>query len=263
MDVSVIIVNYKTKALTCECIRSISGKTTGLEYEIIVVDNNSDDGSVETIRNSEVPVVVIENDTNQGFGKANNLGVRRARGKYVFFLNSDTVLKNNAIKLLYDYYEKYRILNGENTHYVLGTNLTDKNGRVINSGGDLPDIKHMVIRSVYMYLPWLLKARRHINPVRYSGAERDVGFVNGADMFMDREFFVKLGGFDSKIFMYCEDADLCLRASRKGAKCHIISGPRIVHLESQSSGYSKNRRKIEMKSNMYYIRKNLIFKEIE
>lgn len=259
MDVSVIIVNYKTKVLTCDCIRSISEKTTGLEYEIIVVDNNSADGSVEAFRNLDIPVVVIANDTNQGFGKANNLGVRKASGKYVFFLNSDTVLKNNAIKLLFDYYEIHRRLNRGNLHYVLGTNLTDKDGRVINSGGDLPDLRHIIIRSLYMYFPWLLKARKHLSPVIYSADEREVGFVNGADMFIDKDFFLELGGFDSKIFMYCEDADLCLRASKRGAKCHIISEPRIVHLESQSSGYSKKRRRIEMKSNIYYIRKNLIF----
>ena len=118
MDVSIIIVNYKTPELVVECIRSIREKTTGISYEIIIVDNDSKDNSLEifsTELDEDIKVVVA--NENLGFGKANNLGAQHATGKYLFLLNSDTLLINNAIQILYQYIEK-------NNHIgVVGGNL--------------------------------------------------------------------------------------------------------------------------------------------
>ena len=96
MDVSIIIVNFKTFLLTKNCIESIIAKTFGVEYEIILVDNASSDGSQEFFAN-DARIKFIEAGRNLGFGKANNLGVQQAKGDYIFFLNSDTLLLNNAI----------------------------------------------------------------------------------------------------------------------------------------------------------------------
>ena len=97
MDVSVIV-NYNTKALTKSCIESIFSETCGIEFEVILVDNASSDGSKELFQIDE-RIIFIESNVNLGFGKANNLGYKYATGKYIFLLNSDTLLKNNAIKL--------------------------------------------------------------------------------------------------------------------------------------------------------------------
>ncbi|UVV84289.1 glycosyltransferase [Bacteroides thetaiotaomicron] len=105
MDVSVIIVNYNTKALTKSCIESIFSETCGIEFEVILVDNASSDGSKELFQIDE-RIIFIESNVNLGFGKANNLGYKYATGKYIFLLNSDTLLKNNAIKLFFDFAEK-------------------------------------------------------------------------------------------------------------------------------------------------------------
>ena len=106
MDVSVIIVNYNTIELTLNCINSIFTHTLGIDFEVIVVDNNSDDGSGEILR-LDKRIVFIQNLANEGFGSANNIGYRYAKGKYLFLLNSDTILLNNAIKLFYDYAEQH------------------------------------------------------------------------------------------------------------------------------------------------------------
>ena len=98
MDVSIIIVNYNTKKLTSDCINSIYEKTTGIRFEVIVVDNNSSDGSQDLFF-FDFRIKFVEAGENLGFGKANNKGVEIASGKYVFFLNSDTILVNNAVKL--------------------------------------------------------------------------------------------------------------------------------------------------------------------
>lgn len=99
MDVSVIIVNYNTSDLVKNCITSIMEKTKNVSFEIIVVDNNSKDGSVETIINEFPQVRVFPLKENVGFGKANNIGVQHAKGRYVFFLNSDTVLLNASTQI--------------------------------------------------------------------------------------------------------------------------------------------------------------------
>ena len=104
MQVSVIIVNYNTKELTKQAIQSVFDRTEGVEYEIIVVDNDSKDGSVEELKKIfQNKITIIESKENLGFGRANNLGIKQSKGKYVFLLNSDTELINNAIKIFYDY----------------------------------------------------------------------------------------------------------------------------------------------------------------
>ena len=107
MDVSIIIVNYNTLELTKNTIDSVNEKTKDLNYEIILVDNASTDGSVEFFEKEyKNKIIFIKNDENLGFGRANNRGIKIAKGKYVFLLNSDTLLINNAIKILFDFMEK-------------------------------------------------------------------------------------------------------------------------------------------------------------
>ena len=105
MDVSIIIVNYNTKKLIKNCINSIYKHTKDVDFEIIVSDNGSVDGSVEMIKSEFPNVILIENNANLGFGAANNRGLKIAKGKYIFYLNSDTVLLNNAVKYFFDYWE--------------------------------------------------------------------------------------------------------------------------------------------------------------
>jgi len=105
MDVSIIIVNYNTLGLTSDCIESIVDKTSDLEYEIILVDNASTDSS-KAVFSQDPRVRYIYSDRNLGFGRANNLGIREATGRYLFFLNSDTILLNNAVKYFFDFCEK-------------------------------------------------------------------------------------------------------------------------------------------------------------
>ena len=102
MDVSIIIVNYNTKDLLVNCLNSIYEKTKDVLFEIIIVDNASIDGSEEMIKNDFKEVVFIQSGDNIGFGRANNLGIKEAKGDCIFLLNSDTILLNNAIKELTD-----------------------------------------------------------------------------------------------------------------------------------------------------------------
>ena len=99
MDLSIIIVNYKTEELTSNCIDSIiKSNTKGLNYEIILVDNASEDGSVEAIKKQFPTVTIIKNPENLGFSKANNIGIAASTGEYILLLNSDTIVDLNTLK---------------------------------------------------------------------------------------------------------------------------------------------------------------------
>ena len=104
-DVSIIIVNYNTKQLLADCLKSIYEQTNNIDFEVIVSDNGSVDGSIEMLKRDFSQVILIENNANLGFGAANNRGLEVAKGKYIFYLNSDTVLLNNAVKIFFDYLE--------------------------------------------------------------------------------------------------------------------------------------------------------------
>ena len=97
MDVSIIIVNYNTCELTRNCLKSVFEQTKNIDFEVIVSDNGSKDGSVEMIKKEFPYVILIENNANLGFGAANNRGLKIAKGKYIFYLNCDTILLNNAV----------------------------------------------------------------------------------------------------------------------------------------------------------------------
>ena len=250
MDASIIIVNYNTKNLTINCINSVREKTTGLNYEIIVVDNNSSDCSIESIENLQYNnVICIRSDSNVGFGRANNIGVKEAKGKYVLLLNSDTVIKNNAIKCFYDFAEAH----DQNT--ILGSILYSSDDTPTTSSGNFEGILRIGLRIIYLLFPLLLSIRLKTIPIVQNTEGRDVDYVSGADMFMRKDIFEKLGGFDKNIFMYCEDSDICLRAKKIGIKSHLITSPHIIHLEGKSSKKTWKSRKMQIKSNLYYLKK--------
>ncbi len=246
IDVSIIIVNYNTKQLLANCIQSIYGQTDKIYYEVIVVDNASSDGSEEYIRLQFPNVIWINSRENIGFGRANNLGVSQATGKYLFLLNSDTILKNNAILMFYQYMESYAKIDKIG---AIGCWLLDNGDNLNFSCGEFP-----TPRSEFSYI-WKKIVKR--KPMAL--ATKDVDFITGADLFLPKDVFRKMGGFDSNIFMYYEETDLQYRMTKSNLKRRIIMGPQIVHLEGGSfikKGLSFNRFMMSQTSFNYYIRKH-------
>lgn len=256
MDVSIILVNYNTKGLTSNCIRSIQEHTTDILYEIILVDNNSSDGSVEFFRKM-TDVLVIASDENLGFGRANNLGFKSAQGKFVFFLNSDTVLRENSVKLMRDFF-----VDNESALHLgsLGCVLVDENGVFNGDGAELPTCKSEVSKS-WSNLP-VLKSLIAKQKTRINGAEPcyPVGYVIGADLMMRSSVFRRLEGFDPQFFMYYEESDLQFRMKQLGLDSYIYKGTNIVHLEDGSGKaikkYNNRKRIIVHTSRNLYLKKN-------
>lgn len=238
IDVSVIIVNYNTLELTRNCINSVFEKTTGVKIEVILVDNASHDGSKEYFGQDE-RITYIYSDKNGGFGYGNNLGMKVAKGKYFFLLNSDTIFVNDAIC------EFYRFAECHDPKTVYGCWLVGDDGTYRRSFFFFPSftISH------FLYIK--------LHPQDYSPKwdVRDVECVTGADMFFPREAYEECGGFDENIFMYGEEGELQYRMMRKGFKRMLINTPRIIHLEGKSQVPSRQRDKRRLEGHLYVLRK--------
>lgn len=231
--VSVIIVSYNTKYLTKNSIQSIFDKTDGVEYEIIVVDNDSKDGSVEELTKTfQDKIIIVESKENLGFGRANNLGIKQSKGEYVFLLNSDTKLINNVIKIFYDYMEQNKQVG------VCGGNLYNKNNEPATSyckygKSVISYIYWRIIQIVSKFFAIFNKKKFYCN-FNYSNKVKDVGFISGADMFIRKSALEKSGLFDENIFMYGEDVDLNFRIRDCGYLISSIPQAQILHLENAS-----------------------------
>ncbi len=231
MDVSIIIVNYNTKELTRNCINSVFSKSSGIDFEIILVDNASTDGSIEAFSgDSRISFVALSK--NLGFGMANNEGFKIAKGKYVFCLNPDTILLNNAIKILFDFME---------THPNAGV-----------SGGNLYDCDMNPTHSYRMTLPSIWwEIDYHLGYLfgkllwgrnlefNYTSKSRSVGYITGADMMVRKEIIDRVGGFSKHFFMYYEECELTYRIKNLGYKVFSVPKAKIQHLEGKSFASSE------------------------
>lgn len=230
MDISIIIVNYNTKIVTLNCINSIIKYSNGVSYEIILVDNHSTDGSYELFSN-DTRITYIYNEENVGFGKANNIGYQRSTGDFIFLLNSDTLLLNNAMKLFYNKIQSLPIEIG-----CIGTMLTDGKGKESLSYGKFPT----VYSSFYhLSLCEIFKLDSHFQHFfNYKGKPSDwieVEYITGADVFIRRNIIEQYGLFDPNYFLYYEETDMQRRYFSHGIKSAIINGPQIMHLEAGST----------------------------
>lgn len=242
MDVSVIIVSYNTLDFTRKCLQSVYEQTCDINFEVIVSDNGSTDGSIENIKRDFPDVILIENNENLGFGKANNRALEHASGKYIFYLNSDTVLINNAIKIFFDYWE-----NSSNNEKIgaLGCNLLNFENRITHSFGSFPTFKHLRRNLILNFINSLIKpllihfiGNRSIFKSNFQEYFGNVDYITGADLFVlnDKNAF-----FDEDFFMYYEETDLQLKMSYLNLERKIIEGPKIIHYEGGSDMLKKRK----------------------
>ena len=230
MNVSIIIVNYNTKALIEQTIESILKETKEISYEIIVVDNASTDESVNYLKKKyEKRIVLVEKNENLGFGRANNEGVKYAKGKYLFFLNPDTILIENSIKQMYDYMESNLNSNvaacGGNLYTLnLKPNFSYKK-KLYSNYTEFAFIKEK-------FFKYILEKNLNFN---YSNKEIKVEYISGANIFIRKEIFFEIGKFDSDFFMYFEETELLSRVLKRRYEIVSIPWVKIIHLEGQSN----------------------------
>ncbi|WP_321480234.1 glycosyltransferase family 2 protein [uncultured Bacteroides sp.] len=255
MDISIIIVNYKTYRLTSDCVKSIYKKSNNVSFEVIIIDNNSDEYELNLLPSKYPNLRLVLLNENIGFGRANNFGAKLAIGKYLFFLNSDTYFLNNALKYYFDFFQ----INCDKLKIgVLGSILKDESLDETGSFGPLPQPIKFLLFSLGFYNKNTKISRRQMKSL-CNNSYFEVGYVTGANMFILKDTFNLVEGFDENIFMYYEESDLQFRLKMNSYNNYIIKGPEIVHLEGKSFSagiINNNKRLMIEKSRFYYFNKN-------
>lgn len=242
MDVSIIIINYNTCSLTRNCLNSVFEHTKEIDFEVIVSDNGSKDGSIEMLKTEFPQVILIENNANLGFGAANNRGLKIAKGKYILFLNSDTILLNNAVKYFFDYWEESQ---EKEKIGALGANLLNLDGEIIHSYGTFPKVKktlYYTLSKYYAVIKYYIgcrSAQYKKHKKSYTRKYGIVDYVTGADLFVKNN---KLANYDERFFLYFEETDMQYKMSKLNLDRILIEGPKIIHLEGGSDNQDQDGR---------------------
>jgi GT2 family glycosyltransferase len=256
IDVSICIVNWNTEELLKKCIKSVKEKTTGLTYEVIIVDNNSQDDSVQMVKLEYPECQIIESKRNLGFAKGNNEAVKKASGKYILYLNPDTELITNAIYGMYLFLEK-------NTDFgAVGCKLVDVDGQIqFTCARTFPTPFNQF--SLLAMLNKLFPRSVKLSTVEMSywdhADSREIDCLSGACIMARKHIIDTLNGFDEKIFMYAEDVDLCFRIRKEAGRIYYLAAESICHHEGAST---KKRPKkhfgaiMQRTSNYYFLTKH-------
>lgn len=235
MKLSIVIVSYNTKDYLDRCLQSVYSDCP--DCEVIVVDNASGDGSVTMMRGKYPKTKLIASKINLGFGKANNLGAKAAKGEIVFFLNSDTIVNKGSLKKMVRFFQ-----DKPNAGIVGPKVLLEDGGVQPFSFGDDPTLISLILEKF-----------NHRKP---QARTKRVDWVTGAALAIRRELFEKIGGFDENIFMYFEDSDLCIRARKTGAQIYLFTGSSIIHFGGKSAGSDRKQKEIYFRGQDYFFQKH-------
>ena len=230
-DVSIVIVSYNSGQFLNNCLESIYAHAKGLSFEIILVDNASTDNSFVTICETFVTICGIKNKENLGFSAANNIGSSHASGKYILFLNPDTLLVDDAITTMHKFLES-----ADNTVAACGARLQNRDGSYSVSFGNFPTLfqqfSDIGFRAFYKRY---YDRKLSISPPCNFIVPQPVGYLSGADIFIRKDIFQQIGGFDERYFMYYEDTDLFYRLHKAGYHSWLLPQVSITHIGSSTS----------------------------
>jgi len=252
--VSIIIVNWNTRALLQDCLRSIIAETRS-SYEIIVVDNASSDGSARIVAEEFPDVVLLANSENRGFAAANNQGLQVARGENVLLLNPDTIVLDGAVDTMLDWLSRHPDVGCVGCQVLEGPGIIQR-----TCFADPNAINLAIVELGLMKLARWIPALGHPWYVGWNRkTERVVDVVSGMFMLVPRAVLEKVGRLDEAFFIYAEEADWCRRIRRAGWICVFAPVAQIVHLDggSKSTAQIRSRMYVQMqKSHLIYVRKH-------
>ncbi|MBN2569140.1 MAG: glycosyltransferase family 2 protein [Deltaproteobacteria bacterium] len=245
-DITVVIVNWNTRDLLRNCLNSVYETIQGINYEVIVVDNASTDGSVQMLRDEFTSVDVIENEKNRGFGAANNQAFTIMKGRYALLLNSDTVLTKHAVHELFLFMEVH-----PDASLACGQ-LLNEDGSRQNSIASFPTLLTLLANtSLLEYLfPRRFPSKRYVHkdPVEIESAI-------GACVLVRREAMDAVGVFDERYFFFFEETDWAYRMRLAGWKIYHVPSALIYHLQGKSVGTSISSRIEFYRSRYQFFRK--------
>ena len=232
MDLSIIIVNYNVKEFLQNLLHSIEKASSNISKEIIIIDNASDDGSVEVIKEKFPSVKLIENKVNVGFGRANNQGLAIARGNYILFINPDCIVSEDTFSNMISFFENNsecglagcKILNFDGTLQLACRRSFPGPWTSFTKVTGLSNIFPKTRIFARYNLTYLDENKTH-----------EVDAVSGSFMMIRKEVYEKVSGFDEQFFMYGEDLDLCYRIQKSGYKVFYVHSTQVIHYKGEST----------------------------
>lgn len=260
IKLSVIIVNYKTKELTQQAIESLVQYCPWVKKEqLIIVDNASNDGSFEYLKQQFPWAKVVASQENTGFAGGNNIGLQAANGKYILLLNSDTVSIEDPLSNVLAYMEKNKDC------AITSIQLLNEDRSIQETGGYFPTLPRVFYWMFFIDdLPVLRNILKSFHPAssrfdkqkKFFQKAQALDWLTGAFMLMRRDVYSAVGGFDEAMFMYAEEMEFCYRARCKGFRCLYIPVSKIVHLRGKSSASLKSPLLGEYKNVLYFYKKH-------
>jgi GT2 family glycosyltransferase len=232
MKLSIVIICWNDLSDIGKCLESVYRETSAIEFEVIVTDNASTDGSVPYVRSHFPQVRLVENQSNRGYGAGNNAGFRAALGEYVLILNPDTIIRGRAIEKLLAYAESHPEAG------AFGCRVLNPDGSFQQAAYPIPTVRSFLMAA--LYLRWLGRWSDFFVSDTYVGwkgtAEREIGFQTGCCLLIRNHWLKSLGGFDEHFFHQFEDMDLCLRLWKAGSSIRYFPDAEIVHVGGRNRG---------------------------
>lgn len=252
-EVSVLIVGYRTREEVTACLRSLYEHAGDVDFEVVVVDNASDDGTVDAVSESFPQVHLVPLDVNVGFARGVNVAADHARGRYLLLLNPDTIVRPGAIAAIVAFARRHPEAG------VVG-------GRTVTEDGDVEPSSCWGKPTMWstlcfaLGLSTLFRNSRLFDPEALGGwardSEREVGVVTGCLLMTSADLWRAFGGFDPRFFMYGEDQDLSMRAWEAGFRPRITPDAEVVHTIGAASATRANRRVMIMRGKTTLARKH-------
>lgn len=231
MDLSIIILNYKTKGLVKQCIRNVKVATANLDYEIIVVDNGSGDGCEQMMKENFSDIKFIQTGKNLGFAAGNNTGIKEAKGEYIMLLNPDVTVLNHSIEKMHQFMKENKEAG------LVGPRLINPDGSYQLSCRTFQTLKLILYRRTPLgKLPFAKsKLADHLMLDFDHQTNKKVDWVMGACMLVRKLALDKVGLLDERFFFYVEDMDWCRRFWMNDYQVHYLAQAEMVHLYERAS----------------------------
>jgi GT2 family glycosyltransferase len=230
IDLSICIVNWNTEVVLKGCLQSVYQRAQGIAYEIFVVDNGSVDGSVEMVKNLFPEVCLILNQRNKGFAAANNQALRLAKGRYILFLNPDTLIHDGALKRMVQFMEEHPEAG------AIGCKLLNPDGSIQHSIRQFPSFIVALLGSTILErLPFFRGKMKNFKMKGFTfDRMEEVDAVCGAALMVRKDLLDEVGEMDEAYFMFIEELDLCRRIKARGDTIYFLPNAVITHLGGES-----------------------------
>lgn len=247
LGLSIVIVNWNTKKFLGDCLQSIYETAGTLNLEVIVVDNNSSDGSAELVRQNFGQVKLIANSSNLGYAKGNNQGIRESRGRYILLLNPDTIVLPGSLKKLVEFMEEHPQAG------AVAPKLVYPDGSLQYSVRSFPTLDCLIYET--LYLQRLFPKSRTFGKYRMTywdyNEVKEVDQPAASALLLCREALEEVGLMDERFFLLFNDVDLCYRLKEAGWKIYFFPEAKIVHFHGQSTKKVRRRTIIESHLGLY------------